>query len=233
MTLLPNKENHAAKCGKKRRKLILYDLDGTLVDTRQDIINGVRHALEVLSGPKLTDDEIKECVGTGLHALIRKVFRTDDEKLADRGSKLYREHYKEHMLDHSRLYPGAREFLEYFKDRKQAVITNKPNPFSSQILAALGVADYFIAILTGDNGMPFKPDPATIHHLMEVTGASAGEVLFVGDSPIDITAARNGGVEIVTLTHGFAPESVLREAKPDDIVHSFSELLNLAQEKGW
>jgi 2-phosphoglycolate phosphatase len=215
------------------KKLILYDLDGTLVDTRRDIINGVRHALEVLNGPELTDDEIKDCVGTGLHALIRQVFRTEDEKLADRGSKLYREHYKEHMLDHTHLYAGARECLEYFKDREQAVITNKPNPFSSQILEALGVAHYFIAILAGDNGLPFKPDPAAIHHLIERTDAIDEEVIFVGDSPIDIQAARNAGVEVVTLSHGFASEEALREAKPDYIVRDFPELVKLAKEKGW
>ena len=215
------------------KKLILYDLDGTLVDTRRDIINGVRYALEVLKGPDLTDDEIKDCVGTGLHALIKQVFRTEDEKLADRGSKLYREYYKKHMLDHTKLYPGAREFLEYFKDRKQAVITNKPNPFSSQILEALGVAHFFIAILAGDNGLPFKPDPAAIRHLIEETDAMAEEVIFVGDSPIDIQSARNAGVEIVTLSHGFASETALREARPDHIVRDFKELLWLAQEKGW
>lgn len=215
------------------KKLILYDLDGTLADTRRDIINGVRYALETLKGPQLTDDEIKDCVGTGLHALIRQVFRTEDEALADRGAKLYREHYKKHMLDHTQLYPGARECLEYFKAREQAVITNKPNPFSSQILAALGVADYFLAILAGDNGLPFKPDPAAIHHLMDKADAAAEDVLFVGDSPIDIQAARNASVEVVTLSHGFASEATLRDAKPDHIVRDFQELLALARQKGW
>ncbi|MFA5168693.1 MAG: HAD-IA family hydrolase [Candidatus Omnitrophota bacterium] len=215
------------------KKLILYDLDGTLVDTRRDIINGVRYALEVLKGPDLTDNEIKDCVGTGLHALIKQVFRTEDEKLADQGSRLYREHYKKHMLDHTKLYSGVREFLEYFKDRKQAVVTNKPNPFSSQILEALGVAHFFFAILAGDNGLPFKPDPAAIRHLIEKTDAIAEEVIFVGDSPVDIQAARNAGVEVVTLSHGFASEATLREAKPDHIVHDFSQLLRLTREKGW
>ena len=222
------------------KKLILYDLDGTLVVTRQDIINGVRYALKELNGPELTDEEIKDCVGTGLHALIRQVFRLpaggqrpEDEKLADRGAKLYRTHYKEHMLDHSRLYPGAQDFLEYFKDREQAVITNKPDPFSAQILESLGIAKYFIAILTGDNGMPFKPDPAAIRHLMEETDATEEETLFIGDSLIDIQAARNAGVEIVTLTHGFTSEKILLEARPDYIVHDFRELFLLAREKGW
>lgn len=219
--------------GRAVKKLILYDLDGTLADTRRDIINGVRYSLETLKGPELTDDEIKDCVGTGLHALIKQVFRTEDEALADRGAKLYREHYKKHMLDHTHLYAGVREFLEHFKNCKQAVITNKPNPFSSQILEALGVAHFFIAILAGDNGLPFKPDPAAIHHLMERVRVTEGEVLFVGDSPIDIQAARNAGVEIVTLSHGFASEATLREAKPDYIVRDFAELLRLAQEKKW
>ena len=203
------------------KKLILYDLDGTLADTRRDIIQSVRHALKELNGPQLTDDEIKACVGTGLHALIKQVFRTEDEALAEKGSRLYREHYKQHMLDHTQLYRGAKEFLEYFKDRNQAVITNKPNPYSSQILEALGVAHYFIAILAGDKGLPFKPDPAAIHHLMGATAATEAEVLFVGDSPIDIEAARNAKVEVATLSHGFAPERVLREAKPDYLVRGF------------
>lgn len=215
------------------KKLILYDLDGTLADTRQDIINGVRYALETLKGPELTDDEIKECVGTGLHELIKQAFRTEDEKLMNQGSQLYREHYKKHMLDHTHLYAGARECLEHFKDRKQAVITNKPNPFSFQILQALGVAPYFTAVLTGDNGLPFKPDPAAIHHLMEETHAAEEEVLFIGDSLIDIQAARNAGVEILTLSHGFASEATLRGSKPDYIVQDFAQLLGLAKEKMW
>jgi len=215
------------------KRLILYDLDGTLVDTRQDIIDGVRHTLATLKGPWLTDDEIKDCVGTGLHSLIKQVLRTQDESLAEKGSQLYRKYYKEHMLDHTALYPGAREFLEYFKDRTQAVITNKPNPFSSQILEALGVAHYFIAILAGDNGLPFKPDPAAIHHLIERTGVKEDEVIFVGDSPVDIEAARNGGIEVATLSHGFASDEVLRAAKPDHRVNNFQELLDLARRLNW
>ena len=95
------------------------------------------------------------------------------------------------------------------------------------------MAHFFIAILAGDNGLPFKPDPAAIRHLMEETDAMAEEVIFVGDSPIDIQSARNAGVEIVTLSHGFASETALREARPDHIVRDFKELLWLAQEKGW
>ena len=215
------------------KKLILYDLDGTLADTKTDIINGVRYALEKLEGPLITDEEIKDCVGTGLHELIRKVFRTNDEKLMDRGAKLYREHYKKHMLDHTVLYPGAVEFLEHFKDRQQGVITNKPNPFSRQILEALKVADYFVAILAGDNGLPFKPDPAAICHLMETVGASREETLFVGDSLIDIQAARNAGIEVVTLTHGFTGEAALRKAQPDHVVPDFEALSRLAQSLRW
>ncbi|MBU9889530.1 MAG: HAD-IA family hydrolase [Candidatus Omnitrophica bacterium] len=222
------------------KKLILYDLDGTLVDTRQDIINSVRYALGRLNGPELMDDEIKDCVGTGLHALIRRVFRMpegalkpEEETLTDQGAKLYRQHYKSHMLDHSRVYPGAKDFLESLKDRKQAVITNKPNPFSVQILKGLGILKYFIAVLAGDNGLPFKPDPAAIHHLMEETGATAEETLFIGDSLIDIDAARNAGVEVVTLSHGFTAEGVLREAGPDFVLRDFQELGQLVREKGW
>jgi len=215
------------------KKLIIYDLDGTLVDTRRDIINGVRYALGELNGPRLTDEEIKDCVGTGLHSLIRQVFRTEDDALADRGAKLYRQYYKEHMLDHSHLYTGAKEVLEFFKGRTQAVITNKPDPFSTQILEALGIANYFIDILTGNNGLPFKPDPASVFYLMGETKAKPEETVFIGDSLIDIQTARNAGVEIVCLSHGFTPEKVLEEAKPDHFEQSYPEILRLARKQHW
>lgn len=215
------------------KKLILYDLDGTLVDTRRDIINSVRYALNELNGPQVTDDEIKDCVGSGLHALIRKVFRTQDEKLADKGSKLYRTHYIDHMLDYSVLYPEAKDVLEYFKDRKQAVVTNKPSPFSQQILEGLGISEYFIDVLTGDNGIPHKPDPGAIFHLMERTVASKEEVLFVGDSLVDIETARNAGVEEVVIAQGFNTEETLVAAKPSYLVKNCGELLQLIKEKKW
>lgn len=215
------------------KKLILYDLDGTLVDTRRDIINSVRYALKTLNGPPLTDDEIKDCVGSGLHALIRKVFRTDDEKLADKGAKLYRQHYTEHMLDYSVLYPGAEEILEHFKDRMQAVITNKPSPFSQQILEGLGIAKYFIDVLTGDNGIPHKPDPGAIFYLMKKAGAAKDKVLFVGDSLVDIETSRNAGVEEVMIAQGFNTEAALVAAKPSYLVKNCVEFLALAKEKKW
>ncbi len=215
------------------KKLVIYDLDGTLVDTRQDIINSVRYALKELNGPSITDDEIKDAVGTGLHSLIRHVFQTDDEKLADRGAQLYRKHYTSHMLDHSHLYPGARELLEFFKPRTQAVITNKPNPFSKQILAALGVGGYFIDVLAGDNGLPFKPDPASLFYLMGETRVRPEETLFIGDSLVDIQTARNAGVEIICLSHGFTPEKTLAQANPDHLVHHYDEILKLARQKKW
>lgn len=215
------------------KKLVLYDLDGTLVDTRQDIINSVRYALRILKGPALSDDEIKACVGTGLHSLIQQVFRTKDEKLADKGAKLYRAHYTQHMLDYSVLYPGAKEVLEYFKNRKQAVITNKPSPFSQQILEGLGIADYFIEVLTGENGIPHKPDPGAIFHLMKKTGTVQEEVLFVGDSLIDIETARNARVEEVMIAQGFNTEATLVAAKPTYLVRNCRELLMLAQEQRW
>jgi phosphoglycolate phosphatase len=215
------------------KELILYDLDGTLVDTRRDITLSVNHMLAELGKPALAQAEIEGYVGRGLHNLIKKSLKTDDLKLIEKGSKIYRDYYGKHMLDHTALYPHARETLDYFKSRKQAVVTNKPNPFSQDILTALGVAAYFMEIVAGNSGYPIKPDPVAILSMMKKENIPAGAALFVGDSLIDIETARRAGIEIAVITHGFMAADGLKSAAPEFIVADFPEFLDTARKKGW
>ncbi len=215
------------------KKLIIYDLDGTLADTRQDIIAGVQHMLKVMELPVVDGALIERYVGRGVHHLIQNSMRTDNPKTVEKGIKIYREHYAAHMMDHTRLYPGALEILNYFKKRKQAVITNKPNPFSKDILSALKVADYFSDIVAGDSEFSKKPDPAAALHIMKREKVSAEEALFIGDSLVDIETARNAGIEIVVLTHGFGSENELKSASPAGVFQGFPQLLEYIKEKNW
>ncbi len=215
------------------KKLILYDLDGTIVDTRRDIIEAVRFTLANLNAPEMTDEEIKKCVGTGLHSLIRQVLKTDDEKLLERAAKLYRKFYEAHMLDNTALYPSVIETLEYFKTRTQAVITNKPNPFSTQILDSLGILKYFAGVFAGDQGFAFKPDPAAIKYMREKANAAKDETIFIGDSEVDIQTAGNADVEAVIVAHGFARAETLEKLKPNYLVKDFQEFLALAKKMNW
>ncbi len=133
------------------KRLIIYDLDGTLADTREDIARAANYMRRQMGKTPLSVEQISRFVGRGVHALIQGCLETDDERAVEKGIKVYRTYYGEHMLDSTRLYPGAVETLEYFKDRFQAVITNKPNPFSFELLKALGTADYFFEIIPGNS----------------------------------------------------------------------------------
>jgi phosphoglycolate phosphatase len=216
-------------------RLIVYDLDGTLVDTLEDITASANHMLERLGLPPIPASDVRGYVGRGVRELVTRCLGTEDGEHLERGLRLYREHYGRHLLDRSRLYPGARETLEHFKrlGRAQAVITNKPDPYSTQILAGLGVEGYFTAIIAGDTQYPKKPDPASLRALMERSGAAPGETVFIGDSPVDVETGRRAGVLTVAVTHGLADVRELAEAAPEVTVAGFAELVALAAARRW
>ncbi len=215
------------------KRLIFYDLDGTLVDTRADIANAVNHMLQEMAAPLLESREVERFVGQGLHHLVKNCLGTDEKKRIEKGSAIYRKYYSGHMLDHTVLYPGVREVLDYFKSRKQAVITNKPNPFSKDILTALGVAPYFVGIVAGDSELAKKPDPEAVLAIMKREKIGAADALLVGDSRIDIETARNAGIAVVVVSHGFAGRDELESARPDAIFRDFTELLETAKKLRW
>ena len=216
-----------------RKRLIVYDLDGTLVDTGQDIAAAVNHALTVLCSAPLPRDDIRRFVGRGLHDLIRRCLQTDDPELIQRGLTLFEAYYAQHLVDHTTLYPHAKTLLDYFKDRKQAIVTNKPHPFARDLLVALGVADYFVEVLPGGCGYPKKPDPTALLALMKRQQAAPQDTLLVGDSLIDVDTGRHAGVLTLIMTHGFEDQEALAAASPDVTVGNFEELLDVVRRQGW
>lgn len=215
------------------KKLLIYDLDGTLVDTREDIVLSVQHMLFEMNAPEMSRDEIQSHVGRGLHPLMSGTLRSTDKKEIEKAGKIYRAYYSRHMLDHTVLYPAAHDFLEKYKDRKQAVVTNKPNPFSEEILRHLGVADYFIKIVAGDEEHPQKPDPAAVLSLLEKERLKKEDALFIGDSLIDLETARNSGIEAAIISHGFGRKDELESAAPDLLVKDFAHLRAEMEKRNW
>jgi phosphoglycolate phosphatase len=215
------------------KELIIYDLDGTLVDTRTDIVLGVRHMLAEMGAEPLETEAIESFVGKGLHHLVRSCLGTGDEARVRKGAEIFRSHYSEHMLDHTRLYPHAREVLDFFRDRSQAVVTNKPDPFATEMLQALGVAGYFVRIIAGNSGVAQKPDPAGIAALRAERKTRPEAVLLVGDSLIDIETGRRAGVETAIIHHGFNRPHELESGRPDHLCPDLQHFLELARRKGW
>lgn len=217
----------------ERKKLIGYDLDGTLADTRRDIILGVQFMLKQMQKPDLSARQIELYVGEGLNQLVAKSLGEEDLKIVEQGARYLRDYYKKHLLDYTELYPSAQQTLEHFKDRIQVVVTNKPEPFTTQILTKLDVMPYLSGVYTGDKGIPRKPDPTVFFHLMKKHQVRAEEILWVGDSVIDFQVGKKAGIETVLLRHGFTSHLSLDDLGADYVLDDFEALLKLACEKKW
>lgn len=216
------------------KKLIVYDLDGTLVDTRQDIINAVNFLRKSLGMKALERKTIESYVGYGLKHMISKVIGIDDDAQVERAAKIYRDYYAQHMLDHTTLYPGGLATLEFFKTRKQIVWTNKPNPFAEKILDELGALSYLNEVVAGNSGYAHKPAPDAVLAIMKREKIGPDECLMIGDSTIDVESARNAGVETIVLSHGFTGEDELKSALPHErVLSGFPQVLELARKNQW
>lgn len=215
------------------KKLLIYDLDGTLVDTRRDIVLSVQHMLEEMYAEPMSGEEIQAHVGRGLYPLMSGTLRTSDKKIIEKAGKIYRAYYARHMLDHSVLYPGAGEFLRKYESRVQAVITNKPNPFSRDILTHLGVESYFVKIVAGDEEHPQKPDPQAVLKILQDFKIRKSEALFIGDSMIDLQTARNSGIDAAIICHGFGRRDELESAAPNLLTENFQLLSGEMDRRNW
>lgn len=215
------------------KRLIVYDLDGTLADTGADIAQSANHMLKTMERPLLCSETVIPKIGWGLRKLVAGCLETEDTGLIEQGMKLYREHHAKHLLDHTQLYPSAEALLQYFSERKQAIITNKPNPFTLQILTGLGVADYFGDVIPGNSDFPKKPDPSGLKSLLTKYRIKPAETVFVGDSHIDVETAKAAGVLAVAVLHGFGERTQLAASGPEQIVRNLEELLELAKQEQW
>lgn len=212
-------------------KLVIFDLDGTLIDSRLDLIHSVNAMLRHLHRPELPGEIVASYVGDGAPMLVRRALGDpDDEKFFKSGLDFFLAYYREHKLDHTRVYAGVPEALRHIQsnglNRKMAVLSNKPVNPSRAIVEALGLADFFVHVYGGNSFETKKPDPLGVNTLLKETATAPGDAMIVGDSSIDVLAGRNAGIATCGVTYGFAPHT-LCEAPPDVLVESPHELAEL------
>lgn len=187
-------------------RLAIFDLDGTLVDSREDLFRAVEHALATLGLPPRTLDEVTGFVGEGAARLLAQSVAPSDH-LLEPALAAWRAHYDAHLLDHTRLYPGIGAALASARC-SLAVHTNKPGDMARRILAGLGVSSRFAAVVGGDEA-PRKPDPTGTLEIMARLGATPEDTVFIGDSRVDCETAAGAGVRFVAVTWGFLPAASL------------------------
>jgi phosphoglycolate phosphatase len=213
-------------------KLFVFDLDGTLVDSEQDLALSVNAMRQDIGLSLLPIDLIASYVGHGVSTLVRRALGTvaTDENV-EKGLAFFLQYYRDHMLDNTVPYPGVLEALEALRGQKMAVLTNKPVNFSREMLTRLGFAPYFAFVYGGNSFAQKKPDPMGLHKLMEDLQVPAAETLMVGDSDTDILTGRNAGAWTCGVTYGFGAHT-LQQAPPDLVLDDLRELPRLVNNNG-
>jgi len=219
-------------------KLVIFDLDGTLIDSRLDLVHSVNAALRHIGRQELPEEVIASYVGDGAPILIQRALQGEsvDEAVVRKGLEFFLSYYRAHKLDHTTVYPGIPDALAAIRNsangassaahRTMAVLTNKPVVPSKAIVEALGLAKYFSQVYGGNSFATKKPDPEGARKLMAEAGVEPSQTVIVGDSHTDAETGHNAGLWTVGVTYGFAPHT-LAEASPDITVDDPHELAAL------
>jgi phosphoglycolate phosphatase len=223
----------------ERLKLLVFDLDGTLIDSAQDLCNSVNAALGESGLGVLPEPAIASFVGNGAPLLMRRSIALAanilpdrvNEDLFSRAYAFFLQYYREHKLDFTHAYEGVLDALKALhelhdapggRSRIMAVLTNKPVRPARGICEGLGLANYFIHIYGGDSFPQKKPDPFGLRSLMDETRVTPDETVMIGDSQVDMQTARNGGAWALGCTFGFGPQNLM-QTPPDVLVDSAAE----------
>ncbi|MGA2434621.1 MAG: phosphoglycolate phosphatase [Bryobacteraceae bacterium] len=216
-------------------ELLIFDLDGTLIDSKLDLAHAVNAALAYMSLPPLDNAVVSSYVGNGAPILIRRALaehatEANEKKALD----YFLAYYDQHNLDNTCAYPDVQEALAELQAAgvKMAVLTNKPVRVSGRILEGLGLAKYFVRIYGGNSFETKKPNPAGAEKLIEELEVKRDAAMMVGDSAVDVLTARNAGIKVCGVRYGFQPDT-FEQDPPDMIVDRLTELAHaIIQERG-
>lgn len=197
-------------------RALIFDLDGTLIDSQRDIIVSVNVMLRELGRTELPEKIVSSYIGHGAPQLVRRALgETTSETEFEKALKFFLAYYEEHKLDHTCAYPGVPQALEKLADMPMAILTNKPVRISLRILEGLGLAKYFRLIYGGNSFETKKPDPLGTNTILQELHIEAKDALFVGDSEVDVQTARNAGTLAAVVNYGFGTHD--RAAFPPDL----------------
>ena len=218
----------------RKPKMILIDVDGTLVDSVPDLAYCVDEMMKALGREPHGEAKVRDWVGNGVERLTRRALigqldgEPSDEDFA-KGYPIFLDLYKDNTSKRSCLYPGVREGLDYMKSQgyRLGCVTNKDAQFTIPLLKGLGIYDEFGIVVSGDTLPVKKPDPQPLLHAAAHFGVGAEDSLMLGDSKSDVTAARNAGFQIVCMSYGYNHGEDIRNYHPDAVIDSMVELKDL------
>ena len=214
-------------------ELVLFDLDGTLVDSVGDLAWCGNEMLRTLKMPLRSPQAARTWVGNGLQRFVKRVLTNDmnaepEAALFNEGLEIFSRLYGDHASDHCEVYPGAVETLRYLSDRSMhlACVTNKPEPFTSRLIEAMGLDSYFELVVAGNTTTRIKPDPMPLHYAADYFELEYRACLMVGDSSNDVLAARAAEFAIVCVPYGYNHGKDISASNPDLVVENLTELID-------
>lgn len=207
-------------------KIAIFDMDGTILDTLQDLTNSINYAINKNGFPTHTIDEVRTYVGNGLANLVKKACPTDtSDEIQAKVFEDFENHYKDHNADNTKPYDGIIELIKELKDNGcvTAVVSNKQNKAVLDLVDKYfnGIFDYAVGEITG---IPRKPAPDSVLNILKNSGFSKEEAVYIGDSDVDLKTATNAELAHIIVTWGFRDEALLRELGAKTIVHSPNEI---------
>jgi phosphoglycolate phosphatase len=207
-------------------ELCIFDLDGTLVDTRADIASAANDMLAHYKLSAKSVDEVTGYVGDGITMLVERCIKDSGVELK-KAVSFFINAYSSRHLESTKPYPGVDELLNLLEDKFKAVLTNKSSVFSKSILDALQLSDHFSIIVGGDTFKDRKPSPVGIEYIINQSGIKKTKTVMIGDGKNDILTAKNAGVASVFVTYGFSKDGSTMELNPDFVADKPLDLLDI------
>ncbi|MBN1492736.1 MAG: HAD-IA family hydrolase [Candidatus Omnitrophica bacterium] len=207
--------------------LLLFDFDGTLVDTSQGIVNAVNYSLQKMNIAPRPGDTIIAHVGHGLRYLLEKVSMVDHPEQLDNAVRWYHEYYKARAYQESFVYAHVIEMLTFFSNKKKVIVSNKTCESATHLLKVLKIDNYFDAIMGGDDPACRKPNACPIDKMRARYGVSHDRAMMIGDMPVDIIAGKNAGILTCGVCYGFGKKDDLTNVYPDYLIDDIIELKDI------
>jgi phosphoglycolate phosphatase len=225
---MPLKVNNNDRIAARTFNLIIFDLDGVIIDSARDLVSAAQYSLRQVGSSDPGFSFMRRCIGVGARKLLLRSLDEDKKDRVDEAMGIFREYYERNCANQTVLYPGVSDVLNFYSGHKPlALATFKIRAATQRILTELDVLKYFDVVVTADDVQRPKPDPECIHHVLNKLHCSPDEAILVGDTPTDISTAKNAGISSCAVLYGIGTRDDLFGSKPDFIVENILELTSI------
>jgi phosphoglycolate phosphatase len=207
--------------------VIFFDIDGTLVDARKDIVGAVNYTRKRFGLPPKPFDEVVSYIGTGVSDLVRQGLGHEGEGHVRQALGVLTRYYLKHIADQAKLYPNVKSVLKYFKDKKKVILTNRYKRFAEAALKEFGLLHHFDLVIGGDDELCMKPSGCVVTKALKKLKVDSSKAIIVGDMSIDVETGKNSGIKTCFVTYGLGDLKDVKRLKPDYIIDDLAKLKNI------